>query len=78
MIVRILALGLSFPKGVCQNPHLLTRPDRSDPAIDLIGFVGWVLGPFCHSGRVGRFRLIVPLAAVVAVESEACEALVAQ
>jgi len=29
-----------------------------DPAIDLIGFVGWVFGPLLSQGEVGWFRLI--------------------
>jgi hypothetical protein len=30
MIIGILALGLSIPKGVCHNPHLLTRSILAD------------------------------------------------
>ena len=43
---------------MCQNPYLLKRPDRLDPAIDSVGFAGAVLEPLLKQGEEGRFRLV--------------------
>ena len=33
--------------GEYHNPHLLTRPDRADPAIDFVGLRSGLLEAFC-------------------------------
>src|ERR1035441_4136485 len=37
--------------GLSHNPHLLTRPDRSDPAYCFVGVGRWVFGPLLSQGK---------------------------
>src|ERR1035441_1954230 len=60
------------------NPHLLTRPDRVDPAVCFAVVGGWVFRPLLSQIVMARFRLIYRVLPGFVLGPGACAAHVAR
>ncbi len=58
-LVPGVMLALSTDFGLCLNPHLLTRPDRADPAVGFGGVSGGVFGPLLSQGDWGLVQAVL-------------------